>query len=657
MHRPDAAERAIAIVGAGLRLPGGINSLDELWVALEQGRDLVGPVPADRFEASRFVDTSMPRRGKSYTGVGGFLDDVGSFDAAYFGISPKEAAHMDPQHRLLLELTAEALDDAAIDPARLAGSDTAVYVGISDASYGALQMSSLRTVGAYTMAGAASSIAANRVSYAFDLHGPSMAIDTACSSSLVALDRACHTLWEGTSSMAVCGGANVLISPFHYVGFSQASMLSARGKCASFSARADGFIRAEGGGVVLLKRLTEALADGDRVHGVILGSGVNSDGRTMGLSLPNPRAQEDLLRQVYARAGVHPDELVYFEAHGTGTAVGDPLEAHAIGRALGIRRISGELPIGSVKTNIGHLEPASGMARLFKALLVLRHRTIPASLHAEPPHPDIDFAGLGLSVTSRSRQPAPADRPVVGVNSFGFGGTNAHTVLTCAPPRRRTEPDPPPAEGLPVLVSARSAQALAEAAAKAAAQLRTTAPEEFYDLAYTSCLRRSRHEYRAVVLARTPQEAALEFAALAHPGAPDDAETVSGASVPASEPHAKAAGRPNTNPAYRPVGATARAATGGRVAFVFSGNGSQWAGMGADLLAHHPAFREEVERADAALTPRLGWSVVKALMAPPGQWQPAATEIAQPLLFTLQIGLTAALRSHGIEPAMVIGHS
>lgn len=374
----DALRRGIAVIGASCRLPGGIHDLDSLWGALLEGRDAIGEVPADRFDARRTVTTDMSRTGKSYTAAGGFLDDVAGFDAAYFGISPKEAAPMDPQHRLLLELAAEALDDAAIAPARLAGSDTAVYVGISDASYGLMQMLSLETVNPYTMTGAASSIAANRLSHAFDLHGPSMAVDTACSSSLVALDRACHTLWEGTSRTALCGGVNLLLSPFHYVGFSQASMLSRRGHCAAFSADADGFVRSEGGGMVVLKRLPDAIADGDRVLGVILGSGSNSDGHTMGLALPSAEGQEELLRRVYAEAGIAADDLVYFEAHGTGTPAGDPLEAQAIGHALGVRRISGPLPIGSVKSNVGHLEPASGMAGLCKALLVLRHGIAPA---------------------------------------------------------------------------------------------------------------------------------------------------------------------------------------------------------------------------------------------------------------------------------------
>jgi acyl transferase domain-containing protein/NADPH:quinone reductase-like Zn-dependent oxidoreductase/acyl carrier protein len=615
-------ERAIAVVGVSCRLPGGIHDMDELWNALHDGRDLVTDMPADRFDADRFVDVDMPRTGKSYTAAGGFLTDIESFDAAYFGISPKEAVHMDPQHRLLLELAAEAMDDAGVDPAVLAGTDTAVYIGISDASYGALQMLSPRNIGPYTISGAASSIAANRLSHAFDLRGPSMAVDTACSSSLVALDRACRTLWDGTSRTALCGGANILLSPYHYVGFSQAAMLSQRGKCASFSADADGFVRAEGGGMVLLKPLGDALADGDRVHGVILGTASNCDGRTMGLALPSAEAQEDLLRRVYAEFGVHPDELVYFEGHGTGTAVGDPAEARAIGQALGIRRISGPLPIGSVKTNVGHLEPASGMAGLCKALLVLRHGTIPATLHAEVPSPVIDFTGLGIDLVTANRPLAEAARPVVGVNSFGFGGANAHAIVAAPPqaaPARATEP----AGELPVVVTARTAPALREAVSRTAARLAGADRDDFYDIAYTSCLRRGKHEHRTAVLAATAAEAADRLARIA-----DD-----------------------------PSDATVQAVRHGRVAYVFAGNASQWAGMGADLFAHDDAFRAAVTEADAELAPRLGWSVADLLTRPGEEWRLTATEVAQPLLFALQVGVVAVLRSHGVAPAMVLGHS
>lgn len=634
----EEARRPVAVVGAACRLPGGISSLRQLWTALEQGRDLVGTVPDDRFETGRFVDTTVPRPGMSYTAAGGFLSDVATFDAACFGISPAEAEQMDPQHRLLLELTAEALDDAAVDPRRLAGSDTAVYVGISDASYGALQLMAQRSISSYTMSGGASSLAANRLSYTFDLRGPSMAVDTACSSSLVALDRACRTLRDGTSRLALCGGVNLLLSPYHYVGFSQASMLSLRGVSAPFSAQADGFVRAEGGAVVLLKPLDAALADGDRVHGVILGTGANSDGRTLGIALPNERAQEDLLRQVYVQAGVDPDDLVYFEAHGTGTPAGDPLEALAVGRALGTRRITGDLPIGSVKSNLGHLEPASGMAGLCKALLVLKHRTVPATLHAEEPSPHIDFPGLGLELATAARPTAHGDRPVVGVNSFGFGGANAHAVVGAAP--RTTPPARPgpsttgPAPRLPVLVSARSEPALAAAASAMAEHLAEAEEEDLYDIAHTACRRRGRHEHRALVLADSPQDAARAFTELA--------------------------GADRTAPPDRPGAAAGARAVGvkaGRVALVLCGNGSQWAGMGADLLRQDPAFREAVEEFDAELAPRTGWSVATHLSRPAEEWDLSATEAAQPLLCAVQLGVAAALRARGVEPTAVVGHS
>ncbi|MEV4439513.1 SDR family NAD(P)-dependent oxidoreductase [Streptomyces sp. NPDC049577] len=628
-------DRAIAVVGAGCRLPGGITDLPALWAVLEERRDLIGPVPADRFDARMFVDSEAPRRGKSHTAAGGFLSDIAGFDAAYFGISPREAEHMDPQQRLLLEMAVEALDDAGIPAAGLAGSDTGVFVGVSDHSYITLQLSLSRTVNPYTVSGGVPSIGANRLSHFFDLRGPSMTIDTACSSSLVAVDRACRHLWEGGGRTALAGGVNLLISPQNYVGFSQAGMLSRRGRCAAFSAGADGFVRAEGGGVVVLKRLADALADGDRIHAVIAGTGTNCDGRTQGLALPSAQAQEDLLRAVYERAGVLPDDLVYFEAHGTGTPAGDPVEARAVGEALGRRRTGGALPIGSVKSNLGHLEPASGMAGLFKALLVLRHGRAPATLHAAPLHPDIDFAGLNLAPTVEPRPLALTERSAVGVNSFGFGGANAHVVLTGPP-----APAPPPAgdrpergRPLPVVVSARSAGALRELALRVADRLAEAGPEEFYDLAHTATLRRSTHPHRAVVIAGGPPEAASELRRL----------------FPESTVAAPAAGS-----APR-AGAVGRARDGGTVAFVFSGNGSQWPGMAADLMVREPVFRAAVDEADAALAPYLGWSVAKRLDT--GERAHAdRTEIAQPLLFAVQLGLVALLADRGVRPATVFGH-
>ncbi|WP_405087362.1 SDR family NAD(P)-dependent oxidoreductase [Microbispora sp. NBC_01389] len=652
-------EHAAAVVGVGCRLPGGIADLDGLWQALRQGADLVGRIPPSRFEADRFVDDTTPRPNRSYTRAGGFLDeDVTAFDAAYFGISPKEAASMDPQQRLLLEMAAEALDDAGIDPAVLAGTDTGVFVGISDPAYGTMQALEPGALGPYSMSGGTLSIAANRLSHFFDLRGPSMSIDTACSSSLTAVERAWRSLAEGSSRVALAGGVNLLLSPGPFIGFSQASMLSPTGRCRAFSADADGFVRAEGGGVVVLKRLADAIADGDRVHGVIVGAATNNDGHTRGLALPNAEAQEALLRQVYATAGIGPDEIAYVEAHGTGTQAGDPAECRALGRALGNRRTRGALPIGSVKSNLGHLEPASGMPGLFKALLVLRHRMIPPSLHAATLNPRIDFDALGLSVTTESR---PLDgaggRPVVGVNSFGFGGANAHVALA-APPVPGAYGDER-AEALPVVVSARSRPALRDAVERTAAHLASLGERDFYHAAYTATRRRGGHRHRAVVLAGTAGEAARALARLAdapNPDAPNPDTTEP--ATPAGEPGGS--GEPGAAGGRLGAGdaavAESEAVEQGRVAFVFSGNGSQWAGMGADLLSDDD-FRSAVEAVDAELSDRLGWSVLEELSVPADRSRLSATEVAQPLLFAVQAGLVEMLRAAGVRPGAVLGHS
>ncbi|KOT90111.1 hypothetical protein ADK70_17685 [Streptomyces rimosus subsp. pseudoverticillatus] len=648
----------IAVVGTACRLPGGITGLDSLWTALSAGADEVTEVPESRFEVARFVDPAMPRPGKSYTKAGGFLADVSGFDAAYFGISPKEAAQMDPQHRLLLELAVEACDDAGVAPAALAGSDTAVYVGVSDHSYGALQMMVPENVNAYTMSGAASSIAANRLSHFFDLHGPSMIIDTACSSSLVALAEACRALRDGTSRAALVGGVNLLLSPQHFVGFSQASMLSPSGRCRSFSADADGYVRAEGGGMVLLKLLTEALADGDRVDAVIVDCAANSDGRTPGLALPRMESQRALLEGVYARAGLTADDIAYLEAHGTGTPVGDPIEAEAIGRALGAHRTVGPLPIGSVKSNVGHLEPASGMAGLLKALLVLRHGVIPPSLHAGSLSPHIDFERLRLRLVDRNSPVAIGERSVVGVNSFGFGGANAHAILAPGPARAAATSAPRAAGPLPVVVSARTEAALDEALQRAVRQLSAADAGTFHDLAWTMTVRRGRHPLRAAVLADSPQQAAASLARLVGTSEPQGAseEGVPEEAVSEEAVFEEAVSEDPPQPAAPPA-QRAEAVRDGRPVFVFSGNGAQWAGMGADLLREDATFRRAFAAADAALEGELGWSVLSELERPAGRWRLDRTEIAQPLMFALQVALTAVLRGQGIEPVAVLGHS
>ncbi|TDD98136.1 type I polyketide synthase [Actinomadura rubrisoli] len=619
------APDGIAIIGAGLRLPGGITSLGELWTALEGGRDLVGEVPADRFDADRVYD---PRRrpGKTHTKAGGFLTGIDSFDAAYFGISPKEAARLDPRQRLLLECAVEALDDAAIDPRTLAGADTAVVTGACFQDYYTLQSLRRETANAYTMVGSSSNNTANRVSHFLDVRGPSFAVDTACSSSLIALHQACEILRAGRSQMALVGAVNIMLDPFGFVGFSAASMLSPTGRCRPFSGKADGYVRAEAAGMVILKPLAAALEHGDRVHGVLLATEANSDGRTVGLSLPNARAQTELLERVYRTAGVAPREVSYVEAHGTGTQAGDPIECTALGEVLGRDRAE-PLPIGSVKSNLGHSEAASGLAGLFKALLVLRERRIPSTLHAEPVNDEIDFPGLGLEPVPVAKALATGERLIVGVNSFGFGGANGHAVVASPPDISGTSQPRPEADParLPLVVSARTEEALSAAAARWSEFLDTSDPGGFYDVAHTARRRGSRHPLRCAVLAEHPSEAAAKLRALA-----------------AGDPASGAA--------------RGAAVSRGRLGFVFSGNGSQWPGMGAALLAEDAAFRAEVTALDEILTPMLGWSVIEELSTADHR-KATSTKYAQPLLFALQGSLVAALAARGVHPSAVAGHS
>jgi acyl transferase domain-containing protein/SAM-dependent methyltransferase len=599
--------------------------LDGLWTVLERGTDVVTDVPEDRFPADRFTDPRPDRAGKAYSIAGGYISDIAGFDTDYFGISPREAAMIDPQQRLILECAVEAFDDAGMAPADVAGSGVGVFIGVSNPGYGQLQQRRPDVLDAYFMSGAALCNTANRVSYVFDLHGPSMAIDTACASSLTALHQASEAVRGGQCPMAMVGGVNLLLNPYEFVGYAKASMLSATDRCHTFAAAADGYVRAEGAGVLLIKRLSDATVDGDRIHGVILATGANSDGRTPGLAAPNPVAQEALLRAVYDRAGVAPEEVTYVEAHGTGTPVGDPVECTALGQVLGIRhaRASGSpLPIGSLKTNMGHLEPASGVAGVLKVLTILRHRVIPAMAHTEPLNPAIDFTALGLTpVHTAVPLPNVNTRIVAGVNSFGFGGANAHAVLAQPP----TEPSVASVGGkLPIMVSARSIAGCAEAAERLAEQLDTVPADAFYNVAWTSARRRAVHEERAVVLAADQAEAAAALRALA-----------AGAPCP---------------------GATGTGMPSGRIGFVFSGNGSQWFGMGASLLADEPIFRRALEEVDRRLHPATGWSVIAELTDPDAA-RLESIEVSQVLLFAMQVGMLEVLAARGVTPAAVAGHS
>ncbi len=630
-HRPDP----IAILGAACRLPGAPD-LDAFWNLLISGRDAVTSVPPDRFTQAAFLHPRRGEAGRTHSFAAGTIGDVAGFDAGAFGISPREAAEMDPQQRLLLEVTARALEDAGIPPSRLAGTGTGVYVGASLTDYADLRLGDPASGDRYFMTGGALSILANRIGNVFDLRGPAQTIDTACSSALVALHLACEALRAGRLPTAVVGGVNLLLSPFPFLGFARAGMLSATGRCQAFSAGADGYVRAEGAGVVVLKRLADAVRDGDPVRAVILGTGSNAAGRTLGISLPSQAAQTALIRQVLAESGVAADRLAYFEAHGTGTAVGDPVEATAIGHAIGQQRRGAALPIGSAKGNIGHTEPASGLVGLLKAMLVLEKGRIPPSLHCATPNPAIDFPGLGLRVATAAEPLTRRARAVVGVNSFGFGGTNATAMLAAAPPQaqRTTQPtlgqpapgQPPLREALPpLLLSARSAPGLAALAATWQDRLAITAPHALPALLRGAARHRDLHAHRLALRGSSPESLAADLAAWVLGEA--------SAAVTGTAPHQGAA-----------------------ACFVFSGNGAQWAGMAQQALVN-PAFRAALAEADAELAPLLGWSVLAALEAGVTAEQLADTDRAQPLLFAIQHAMVAALAEQGIRPALVLGHS
>src|SRR6266404_9473828 len=451
----------IAVIGIGCRFPGGVSDTESFWKLLVEGREAVGEIPPDRWNVDRFFDAELGLPGKSIARRGGFIEGIDQFDPQFFGISPREAPYVDPQHRLLLETAWEAIEDAGIVLDLERGTDLGVFVGISHNDYHGIQSNAFDHSGVspHTPTGSAHSIAANRISYCLNLHGPSVAMDTACSSALTAVHLACEHIWAGRGDAALAGGVTVMITPGGFIGFSQAGMLSPEGRCAAFDASASGFVRGEGAGMVLLKRLSRAVADGDPIQGVILGTAINQDGHTNGISLPSPEAQTRLVQDACRDAGIAPEEIGFVEAHGTGTAVGDPIEAHALAEALcGNRSADAPLSIGSIKTNLGHLETAAGVAGLLKAMLVLKHGQIPPSLHFSTPNPHINFEELKLRVPTQLEPfPNGTKERIAGVNSFGFGGANAHVILAEPPPRQPEKSLAiPSCRPWPLVLSARS---------------------------------------------------------------------------------------------------------------------------------------------------------------------------------------------------------
>jgi phthiocerol/phenolphthiocerol synthesis type-I polyketide synthase C len=621
----------VAVIGFSFRMPGGTD--EALWQALLAGRDLVTSVESDRWAQDTLLHPNKAEPGTSYTFAAGSIGDIAGFDAAFFGISPREAEQMDPQQRVLLEMAWEAFEQAGIPPSSMRGSRCGVYVGLSSVDYSYRRADDLGAIDATTMTGNAGSIAANRLSYVFDLHGPSMTIDTACSSSLVAFHQACQSIRSHETDAALVAGISLHLHPYGFIGFSKASMLSRQGRCRVFDAGADGYVRSEGGGVVLLKPLSRALADGNRILAVVAGTGVNSDGRKPGLTVPSHEAQAELLREVYGRAGIAPEDIDYFEAHGTGTAVGDPLEARAIGEALGRHRPpENPLPIGSIKGNIGHLEAAAGMAGLFKALHVLRDRRVPANLHVRTVNPHIDIQGWNLAPVTEPLDLGD-ERLVVGVSAFGFGGTNAHAVLTSYQKEEQAvggRSALPGTHGLPIpplLLSARSPQALRDVSRDMARHLRAREDQTEYDIAYSAAYHRDVYPHRLAA-------SGADRHALAHAL---EQFGISGSAVGI------------TLGKHRPEASAP--------AFVYSGNGSQWAGMGLQLFEDDAVFREALIEVDEVYARRCGESILAELNAAPTAKRFALTEIAQPALFAVQVALTRSLERRGVRPIAVCGHS
>ncbi len=628
--RPDEAE-PIAIIGMGCRFPGA-EDLQAFWRLLRNGGNSIVEVPADRWDVDEFYDPTPGKPGKMVTRWGGFLEHVDRFDPQFFGISPREASRIDPQQRLLMEVAWEALEDAGQTAEGLSSSLTGVFIGISSNDYARLQIGDYEHINAYSGTGNALSIAANRLSYLLDLRGPSVAIDSACSSSLVAVHYACQSLRAGECDMAIVGGVNLILTPDVTINFSIAGVMSPDGQCKAFDSRANGYVRGEGAGVVVLKPLSKAVADGDPIYAVIRGSAVNSDGRSNGLMAPNRQAQEAVLREAYREAGVAPGKVQYVEAHGTGTSLGDPIEVQALGAVLSDGRPQDlRCSLGSVKTNIGHLEAAAGIAGLIKTALAIKHRQLPPSLHFEKPNPLIPFDELPLNV-QKSLGPWPAeDKPLIaGVTALGFGGTNCHVVLEEPPAQREdTDRDADTERSFLLPLSAHTSDALHDLARSyhTLFQQNGSLPS-LRDICYTASLRRTHRDYR---LALTGHSQA-EFCELLD---------------------AFLRGDPRQG-----VVAGQRLSGGPRkVVFVFPGQGAQWWGMGHELFRSERVFRESIEQCADVLGRYTDWSLVDRFTTAKEDPLLNRIDVIQPTLFALQVALAALWRSWGIDPDAVVGHS
>ncbi len=618
----------IAIVGIGCRYPGA-STPQELWQALMAGKDCVGRYPGGRFaELDRLYEDARRAPGRLLTDRGGFLSEIDGFDAQFFEISPRESIYIDPQHRLLLEVASEALEDAGQIRESYAGSATGVYTGLWTNEYETRLYESATERDFYTITGCGRSSASGRLSFTFGFQGPSITVDTACSSSLVAVHMACQALWSGEIDMALAGGANVILGTEISELFSHAKMLSPDGRCKFGDASADGFVRSEGVGIVVLKRHSRALADSDSIYAVIRGGAVNNDGRSSGLLVtPSRDGQREMLKAAWKSAQIEPKDLRYIEMHGTGTSVGDPVEIEAVGMALAETGVTRSCALGSIKTNLGHTESASGVAGLIKTALALQHRTVPPSLHFHVPNPKVAWDSLPVHVAGETFSLAEENSPLLaGVSSFGITGTNAHVVLQGVEQ---------PAEKIsrgsgPFLlpVSARGPEALHALLREHLEQMRTVgASIPIHDVCYTASVRRNHHEYRAAIVGEDIADLRKNLVAAVEK---EDNERV----------------------VLNRAGAAS-----GKIVFVASGQGSQWLGMARELFAQDAVFRQAFEQCDAAIAAETGWHLTDRVLGADAERFLSQIDVIQPSLFAQSISLAAVWQSWGIVPDAVVGHS
>src|SRR5271166_6528998 len=631
MH--DCSE-PIAILGIGCRFPGGVTSPDDLWQSLCDERDAVSELPADRgwnLDVLFGPDSEAP--GATHVRAGAFVDNVGDFDPAFFGIGPREAQAMEPQQRLLLEVTWEALERAMIDPTSLHGSEAAVFLGVGGQEYGPRIYEDTEGFAGYLATGTTTCVASGRIAYTLGLHGPALTLDTGCSSSLVAVHLALRSLRSGECDLALAGGASVVCSPSILVGLGRQGALSAEGRSRPFAAAADGFGVGEGAGVLVLARLSHARSLGYPVLALIRGSAVGQDGASTVLSAPSGPAQQRVIRQALLDAGLTAGDVDLVEAHGTGTTVGDPIEATALQATYGAAHSSARpLLVGSVKSNIGHAQQAAGVAGMIKVVHAIRHGSVPATLHLDSPTPQVDWSSGTIQVVDSVRpwpdQPDEPDRPRrAAVSSFGISGTNAHVIVEQAPlesadaTSARTGP-----AVLPWVLSAKSKSALAEQAARLQRFVEQDSELDPSNVAYSLLTTRALFDHRAVAVGACRGELLNGLAAIA-----------SGA------------------PAAKVV--TGKASATGRTVFVFPGQGSQWVGMAVELLGSASAFADQMRLCDATFAEFVDWSLLGVVRGDPGSPGIERVDVVQPVLFAVMVSLAAQWRALGIEPDAVLGHS